>query len=607
MSTFGDIVGQIISTLRLTDPDLDTSPGTPTRKIIDAVSESISEAYVDQYMLAYTYDIDSKIDGDLDVFVRLFGISRFAPRRATGTVTFIRNAVTADLVVPYGTILSTSSGVPVTFTTMAPAMMGISVESVTVPVQALEGGTRGNVAPGTINVASNLPLGVSVTNIQSTTGGTDMESDPELRLRWKRTVFRSLAGTEQMYAGIAIDDVDVSSVNVVTGSKRRFEQLQVDNGFAESQVQDHKYVYDSGVVVGPDISAGQFYLKDHDYSWDTSGAQPQVVVLNPAVIGDGSMIEIEFNYCPIASRNDPANNIMHRVDVWCHGSRIASATQSVVFTASKKFDEITGSAYNRFDWVGPDMTPPQNDAVFIPLAFGPILELPLVISAGGHTYGQIDSGDDTVDFPDTFRFVHRNTADGWGATSLFGIEWRPSTDPIDPLPPSNSTFTIGASDDYTYNEIPRSVQARIDQARLLGVDVMVHQAKQVWLRFNLAIIYSYGVNQTAVDANIHSALSNHLRSLAFNAVVQYSDILDIVHDVPGVDSVRFLHGADYLTWTGDPNNHGVAIQRIVNETVDYTYCDANGRALDVLLGDDEVPVLESVYISPRAQNTMGVG
>jgi hypothetical protein len=58
--TVNDIVSRMRAALSLSEPDLDTTVGTPTRKILDAVGEVIAEAYVDRSLLTYQYDIDSK-------------------------------------------------------------------------------------------------------------------------------------------------------------------------------------------------------------------------------------------------------------------------------------------------------------------------------------------------------------------------------------------------------------------------------------------------------------------------------------------------------------------------------------------------------------------
>jgi len=64
-----DIVTQMRDALLISDPEVDTSVGTPLRKILDAVGNSLADAYVENHLLSYAYDIDSKIDADLDAFL----------------------------------------------------------------------------------------------------------------------------------------------------------------------------------------------------------------------------------------------------------------------------------------------------------------------------------------------------------------------------------------------------------------------------------------------------------------------------------------------------------------------------------------------------------
>ena len=53
MASQSDVSSQIIAVLNASEPDLDTSVGSVTRKIIDAVAGSISSATLDSQMLAY--------------------------------------------------------------------------------------------------------------------------------------------------------------------------------------------------------------------------------------------------------------------------------------------------------------------------------------------------------------------------------------------------------------------------------------------------------------------------------------------------------------------------------------------------------------------------
>lgn len=604
MATTDDVAAQIISSLRLTDPDLDTSIGTTTRKIIDAVAESIGEAYVDQYMLSYTYDIDSKSAGDLDSFVRLFGMSRLPAKRSTGVATFTRTGPTTSvLTIPFNTVVRSNTDPQQDFVLIAPAVFPIGAPMATAPIQAVNAGAIGNLAPSTITIGGNLPANVLVTNTIATTDGTDAETDDELRLRWKRTVFRSLAGTEQMYLGVALDDVAAVSANVVSAFKHRFEQLQVVTGAATSALAQAKYVFPTGATVGLDIDGGDLFIKGTDYSW-TNSNPPVVTVLNATRMPDGALLQVAFKYTPAASRNDPSLGILNKVDVWVHGTRAKSAVQSVVYTSALTFNNTTISPTYRLNFVREDGTPPANGNVFIPLNFGPIIDVPTVMTIGGHTYSLVGSGA-TAENTDAYRIVHDDTAQGYSPISMFGLEWDSTKQPV-----ANTVFVVGENGDYTYNEVPTSVQYEIDRWRLLGVDALTHQAKVVDLRFNLALIYTGTISTSTVNTAIDQAVSDYLIGLGFDSPVQYSDILQVVHNVPGVDAVRFLHGDDNVGWisgTTDPNTVPVGIQKIINGAVVHSYVDINGRTTDVLFADNEVASFESVYKVAKAQNSFGVG
>jgi hypothetical protein len=85
----------------------------------------------------------------------------------------------------------------------------------------------------------------------------------------------------------------------------------------------------------------------------------------------------------------------------------------------------------------------------------------------------------------------------------------------------------------------------------------------------------------------------------FDGVVQVSDLLT-VHNVPGV-------GGPVLTSDDNPTHY--AIQQIAEDgtTILHTY-DNGGtpkRAIDVLINDNEVPVLNDVVIKATAQNRFG--
>jgi len=611
VQTPADIASKIRSELSITDPELDISVGSPTRKIIDAVAESISEAYFEQHLLSYQYDVDAKTDADLDAFCQLFGLARLAAKRATGTVIFTRTvggSTTTTVFIPVSAeVRSLSSDPPESVLTVTPAVMGPGVLSVEVPVQAVDAGPVGNLTANAVTVIVTPVDGVgAVTNVSPITGGMGQETDTELRDRFKRTVFRNMAGTEQMYLGVALDDPDCFSATVLGASKRRREQVQIASGVAVSQVQDASFIYDSPVAVGEDIDNGDVFLRDFDWSWDTTVNPPRVVVLNATAMPNGILVDLDFEYSPVGSRNDPANGITNRVDMWVGGQRAVEASQSVVFSSATVFSATTTSKFYNGRYVRPNATHPAVANVFVPLAFGPILTMPSTLVVAGTTYGIATAahplGTTVGSTKIAYQIVHDDTADGYGVDSLYGLEWSVASGY---LPPNNSVFSI--SQDYTYNQLIASIQDAVDKWRLVGVDAKVHQAKVFDLRFNFAVMYDRSVSTSVTDADIDAALAIYLSKVGFNSVVQVSDVLQVVHNVSGVDAVRFLHGADYSGYNpATPNAYAVGIQLVVGGAVIASFVDSpGGFTKDVPFGDFELPAFDSATKVAKAQNTFG--
>lgn len=100
------------------------------------------------------------------------GTMQKASNRAGGQVVF-NNLGAAPVNIPTGTVVSTSTGVPVSFRTTAPAELPGGVgERVSVPVEAVDQGIGGNVRANTINTVSGaLRFRVRVNNPNATGGG----------------------------------------------------------------------------------------------------------------------------------------------------------------------------------------------------------------------------------------------------------------------------------------------------------------------------------------------------------------------------------------------------------------------------------------------------
>lgn len=588
MKTQAQVVSQLREVLRVVEPDLDTTSGSVTRKILDAVAEAIAEVHVDQYMLDYRYDIDARSGSELDDFVSVFGFHRHPPRRSVGSVTFSRTSpADVDIYVPYGTQVATEQVPAVIVTTTVNAVMRVGDSSVDVPVRAVEGGSRGNVASGTL-VRRATPLAgiTSVTNPVALSGGTDAESDASLRERFRQTVFRSLAGTESMYLGVSLDDPDVTQANVVGASKRHREQVEVASGTATSGIADAAYIYPDSSVVGQDIDGGSILVPGVDYIFDDS-VNPPTITDNGGMPDD--IYDLDFEYLPNASRNDIDAGITNRVDIWLWGERAVEATETLVFLTTEAFVNSPGDPLHFENFEREDGTNPTVGNFFIRYGFTPLVD--------PSTDDQLLIGVDTYDEDTDYFMVRDITNQGGTFGSRDGVELVSAANggPGDPV--NNSTMVVT----HVFNEVPRAVASAINQWALLTTDVKVHLAKPIRLNVYLVVVYDPGIDATSVEDDVFAAVDAVVRGVGFSSTVQPSDILAAVHAVGGVDAVRFATSGD------DATNY--AIQRVANDgtTVLDTYDDVGGRAVDVVSDDDELPVLNDVVIDRRALNTFSQG
>ncbi|MBQ3404923.1 MAG: baseplate J/gp47 family protein, partial [Oscillospiraceae bacterium] len=119
----------------------------------------------------------------LDYHAQMRGLSRNRAEKAAGTMRFIIDQqLPYDVPVAAGTICRTVTGL--TFVTVEDRTIPAGELSCDVVCQAGEAGAEGNVPAAAVVYMVNAPVGVSsCTNIGTFTGGSDEESDDELRAR----------------------------------------------------------------------------------------------------------------------------------------------------------------------------------------------------------------------------------------------------------------------------------------------------------------------------------------------------------------------------------------------------------------------------------------
>lgn len=603
MATTNDIASNIVNALYVSDPEIDASIGTPIRKVIDAVSEQMSLLSLGGQISNYQYDIDSKSGGDLDDFVRNFGMERYKGQFARGTLTFSRTSATTAISVPVGTQVSSQTIPPQTAQTTINAVMSVGQASVDVPAQMLSTGPDGNLATGTLTaLATNVDGVSSVTNNTAFTGGSNDETDDQLRERFKTTVFRNLAGTDSMYRAIALQTLidptidgqfAVSQVNILGPTTHQVEQIQFTGGTAQtSNFTGAAYIYSGSLIVLDSSFNLLSNLTNYTVTVNNS-ANPATITITPvstAAMPDG-IYQIEYDYVSTASRNDPFNTrfgqglVNTRVDLWVNGINAQQRSQTAIYNNTVKFnstlnDPLQASRFKTFDGLSP-----ASGDVFTPLAWGPITSISVDgsnnITVNGNTYTQGTAWD----------LVHQDDAFGYSPNSLFGIWWKPAASPAIP---NNTAWTVN----YTQNNVPGLVAQNIANWRLLGTDVQVHAGKQAFFTLNLAIVYLPTYDIPTVNAAISTAVNTYISGLGFDSALEISDLIQTVHNIPGVDNVRFTTIAENGT------NYG--LQQVTSDGTVITNFSTGApyyRATDVFFDDRTYPALYTINFTTKARNT----
>lgn len=133
----------------------------------------------------------------VDTFVGDFGLTRLGAVAATGQVTFSRYTPTNAATIPVGTLIQTADGTQ-TFQVIADTtqsaysaslnayVIPAGTTSITATVQAVVGGTGGNISAGTLTVLQSAISGVdTVSNAAAFTNGSASETDAALKARFQ--------------------------------------------------------------------------------------------------------------------------------------------------------------------------------------------------------------------------------------------------------------------------------------------------------------------------------------------------------------------------------------------------------------------------------------
>lgn len=529
-----EISARMIAQLRLTAPGLSLERGTVERKIVDAAAEAISEAYIDQYLVGSLLDIDTKVGLELEQFVGIFGYGRYQGKAAEGVVRVTLNtAAPQDYQIPLGsqfytknTVTGTSQGgaaTPLFFSSTSAVVLTAGSYSIDVPVRCAIIGTIGNVPAGAITYLGSVIGSGSATNLAPLTGGVNVETDQELRQRFKDTLLRNIAGTPDWYRSLCLQNDRVSRVAVYGPVALYRTQIAAP---ATTHIlptgQDVKFVWRDmhSCFVNLGQTDQKFYSPLTDYSLSTGAVSTPTFTRTAAGSGGqiptGEIVNLEFQYTPKFSRNDPSNGITNKVDVFVDGIDPVPVTEKTIITSTVLSATASDPFYvGNFQRVGTTGSPTATNR-FTRLGSVPLVSFPATITVGATVFTQ-----------GTHYHVIRDTTLRSGSTfEVSGIEWVVSASP----PAIGTQLTLS----YVYNRVPEVISHVMSSAKQIGTDVMVHQADFVWVRPCLSIQYDRSYTRSVIDSAINERLKAFFSAMDFGGHLRINTLLMAVQQINGV-------------------------------------------------------------------------
>jgi hypothetical protein len=210
----------MIQRLQLSQPNLDTKPGTVSRDLfIDLPADQIARLYSSINLVSEKQSLATTAGRDLDRLSANFGETRNTGSAASGIVVFCVNSLITDVSIPSGTIVTARNGIK--FRTIGNFVMSTTDKNrlasnanrmrkalniaginafyaLEVPVQATRPGASGNVGSLQI-VKTDLNVPATIINLMSMSGGSNRETDNSFRSRILSVFSGANIGTSSGY------------------------------------------------------------------------------------------------------------------------------------------------------------------------------------------------------------------------------------------------------------------------------------------------------------------------------------------------------------------------------------------------------------------------
>jgi uncharacterized phage protein gp47/JayE len=263
MKNYNEILQDYLNDLAVLVPGIDISPASEVTIRAQAFSARVAELFYQQDLIQGSAFLDTATGEFLDRHVFQRGLDpRKEATRAAGVLRFSRATPSqTDRVIEAGTIASTvpdGSGQSVRFTTLSRVVLKAGELYVDAATEAVVPGDSGNIFADLVrNFVGVAPQGIeTVTNPEPFTGGTDQESDEDLRERSLQAVRTSdNGGTADDYERwvMGVEGVTSALVLPLNRGPNTVDIVITSNGMPPDELlQDAQVLIDNKRPIGAD-------------------------------------------------------------------------------------------------------------------------------------------------------------------------------------------------------------------------------------------------------------------------------------------------------------------------------------------------------------------
>lgn len=279
------------------------------------------------------------------------------------------------------------------------------------------------------------------------------------------------------------------------------------------------------------------------------GSEPDAV----EALAPGGVVLLEYEYTSSSSRNDPSHNVTNAVDVFVDGvnqqptTTIFASPQSMITQAF--VDEPNSMYYlENYRRDGEPTKRPLEGNILIPLFQEPVLSLPSQITIFTNKYylgthywlvHDVSNYAGTIRARDGIEWSNSIPADLGGEE-----EGKPTFEHEEPEYKGGNFSLLEPHtkievENYTFDQNIPDLQAAFEGARQITTDILAHKAKTRYFKLDITVIYASQATPSTVNNEIRTAISRLFANQYFGSVIRLSDLLQQIHNVSGVENVRW--------------------------------------------------------------------